>query len=248
MKTVLSIAGSDSSGGAGIQADLKTCEAFGVFGMSVVTVLTAQNTQGVSGIYEISPVFVKEQIETVLDDIKPDAIKIGMLFSNEIIDVVKSIIKELDIPIVFDPVFISKAGSKLLNDDAIENLRSMIELASICTPNLFEANQLFGNNLQNLSLCTSAILVKNQIKDGKSLDILYKDTIQKVFETEYLDTSNLHGTGCSFSSAIAANLALGYDLEEAIAISKQFIYNAIKNAPHIGHGKGPISHRKGIQE
>ena len=137
MEVALTIAGSDSSGGAGIQADLKTFEAFGVFGCSALTVLTAQNTTGVTNIQEVSPSFVKEQIEAVLKDFDVKVIKIGMLFSNEIIDVVRDSIKDLDLPIVFDPVFISKAGSKLLNDDAVENLKSLFEYSTITTPKSF---------------------------------------------------------------------------------------------------------------
>ncbi len=255
MKIVLTIAGSDSSGGAGIQADLKTFEAFGVFGCSALTVLTAQNTQGVSSIQEISPEFVQEQIQKVLEDFELSAIKIGMLFSNEIIDIVRETIKDLNIPIIFDPVFISKAGSKLLNDDAIENLKSLFPYANIITPNLYEAKELFDYDLLNekaineISKLPCKVVIKNDIikKDNEdfSMDTLFDKENKKVFYTKLVSTDNNHGTGCSFSSAIAANIALGKSLEEAIRISKEFIYQAILNAPNIGHGKGPIAHKKG---
>jgi len=255
MKVVLTIAGSDSSGGAGIQADLKTFEAFDTFGCSALTVLTAQNTQGVTNIQEITPSFVQEQILRVLEDFDVSAIKIGMLFSNEIIDIVRETIKDLDIPIVFDPVFISKAGSKLLNDDAIQNLKSLFEYVDIITPNLYEAKALFDyetldkNAIEQISKLPCKVVIKNEIikKDNEdfSADTFFDKTNKKVFYTKLIKTSNSHGTGCSFSSAIAANIALGKSLEEAIKISKEFIYQAILNAPNIGHGKGPIAHKKG---
>lgn len=244
MKVVLSIAGSDSSGGAGIQADLKSFEAFGLFGTTAITVLTAQNTEGVSDIYEVNPLFVKEQIKAVLKDFDVAAIKVGMLFSNEIIDIVRDIIAQLDIPIVVDPVFISKAGSKLLNDDAIENLKTLFPYATVITPNRFEAEALFGNSFENQPY---TILVKHEtIEDNESfysVDTLYNKNEKYHFKTSSLDSDNTHGTGCSFSSAIAANLALGKSLKESIELSKNFIYLGIKNAPNLGNGKGPIAHK-----
>jgi hydroxymethylpyrimidine/phosphomethylpyrimidine kinase len=255
MKVVLTIAGSDSSGGAGIQADLKTFEAFGVFGTSVITVLTAQNTKGVTDIFPINPQFIKSQLEAVFDDFDVAAIKIGMLFSNEIIEVVRDFIKNLDIPIVFDPVFISKAGSKLLNDNASDNLKSILPYVYVTTPNLFEAKGMFGyefassDSLENIINAPCAVLVKNHITEinnhQRSVDTLYQGREKSVFDTPYRESSNTHGTGCSYSSAIAANLALGKTLEESVQISKKFIYLSIKNAPNLGGGKGPISHKIG---
>ena len=255
MKVVLTIAGSDSSGGAGIQADLKTFEAFGVFGASVVTVLTVQNTKGVRSISEVEASFVKDQLEAVYDDFEVSAIKIGMLYSNDIIDVVREFIKDLDIPIVFDPVFISKAGSKLLNDNAVENLKSIIPYATVVTPNLFEAKEMFGyefansDSLENIFSLDTPILIKNHIQEinlhNRSVDTLYNKREKRIFDTPYRETNSTHGTGCSYSSAIAANLALGKTLEDSIQISKKFIYLAIKNAPNIGGGKGPIAHKIG---
>ncbi|WP_321315385.1 bifunctional hydroxymethylpyrimidine kinase/phosphomethylpyrimidine kinase [Halarcobacter sp.] len=257
MKTVLTIAGSDSSGGAGIQADLKTFEAFGVFGCSALTVLTAQNTKGVTNIQEVPASFVREQIQTVLDDFEISAIKIGMLFSNEIINTVREIIKDLDIPIIFDPVFISKAGSKLLNDDAVENLKTLFKYSTIITPNLYEAKALFNydkldeESIKKINNLPCKVVIKNDKvqKDEKllSIDTLFEDKEKKVFYTKLIDTTNTHGTGCSFSSAITANIALGKSIEESIKISKDFIYYAVKNAPNIGHGMGPIAHKKGFE-
>jgi len=252
MKVVLTIAGSDSSGGAGIQADLKTFEAFGVFGTSALTVLTAQNTKGVTDVSPVAVEFLKAQLDAIEDDFEISAVKIGMLFSNEIIDLVREFIKDLKIPIVFDPVFISKAGSKLLNDDAIENMKSILPYATVATPNLFEAKGMFGyepsaDTKQITSPC--AVVVKNHIVQTaevkESVDTLIVADEKINFTSPYIDTNNTHGTGCSFSSAIAANLALGKSLQESVEVSKDFIYKAIVNAPNLGHGKGPIAHKKG---
>lgn len=258
MKVVLTIAGSDSSGGAGIQADLKTFEAFGLFGTSVITVLTAQNTTGVRSIEEVSVPFIKEQIQAVLDDFDVAAIKIGMLFSKEIIEAVGEIISELKIPIVFDPVFISKVGSPLLQEDAVQAMKQLFKYATVITPNMHEAEQLFSYKneddavtLAALNAAPCPVLVKHTVEEsGKgtlSVDQLFADGKRELFSSPMLETKNLHGTGCSYSSAIAANLALGKSLSEAIATSKEFVYKAILNAPDIGHGAGPINHKAGIQ-
>lgn len=253
MKVVLTIAGSDSSGGAGIQADLKTFEAFGLFGTSVLTVPTAQNTAGVRDIQEVNPSFVKEQIEAVVEDFDVAAIKIGMLHSKDIIDVVKEAIKDLKMPIVLDPVFISKAGSSLLKEDAVEAMKELFEFATILTPNRYEAEALFGyeyNNpesLESITKAPTAVLVKNHVLDtpeGKvSLDQLFLGDKVVAIQTPYLETTNLHGTGCSYSSAIASNIALGYSLEKSVQRAKEFINLALESAPKIGNGPGPINHK-----
>ncbi len=255
MKTILTIAGSDSSGGAGIQADLKTFEAFGLFGASAITVLTAQNTQGVDAIQSLPASFVKAQIQSVLNDFDICAVKIGMLYSADIIEVVKELISDLDVPIVLDPVFISKAGSMLLQDDAIASMRGLFKYATVITPNRYEANALFGSeqdgldSLEQIQQLQVPVLIKNHVYKAEnktlSVDELYFGEERKVFESEHLDTTNLHGTGCSYSSAIAANLALGNSLEESIAIAKRFITEALRHAPTIGNGPGPINHKKG---
>lgn len=253
MKVVMSIAGSDSSGGAGIQADLKTFEAFGVFGTTAVTVMTAQNTCGVSDIFELSADFVKAQIEAIAKDFDIAAVKIGMLYSKEIVAVVREFIAALNVPVVLDPVFISKADSKLIRDDAIDEMKTLFEYATLITPNTHEARVLFGYkfgdtpSLKEVHEQKCPVLIKNHILElpngPVSIDQLFFKHQKRVFQTPLIDSNNTHGTGCSYSSAITANLALGYPLEESIEIAKNFIYNAILHSPNIGHGAGPINYK-----
>ena len=255
MKVVLSIAGSDSSGGAGIQADLKTFEAFGVFGTTAITVLTAQNTTGVDQIVPMNASFVKKQIEMVFEDFDVAAIKIGMLFNKEIIEMVGDVIKELDIPIVLDPVSISKAGSPLLEDDAVKAMRGLFDHVTLITPNQHEAYAFFGyrygdtKSLEMIQELDTPVLVKHHVIELDermySADQLYFDHHKRVFQSPFVESSNLHGTGCSYSSAITANLALGHSLETSISVAKKFITHALKKAPNIGNGPGPIHHKKG---
>lgn len=251
MKVVLTIAGSDSSGGAGIQADLKTFEAFGVFGTSAITVLTAQNTTGVQDVFPLPVDFIAQQIHSVLNDFDVAAIKIGMLYDTDIIRMVTKLIEPLNIPIVLDPVCISKAGSPLLKDDAIDALRELSRKVTLSTPNQHEAYRLFDykseitDSHQALTSHTVPVLIKHHVTQTISTDILYIGGQKQIFTSQLLDTNNLHGTGCSLSSAIAANLALGYSLEAAIDRSKRFITQAIRTAPSIGHGCGPINHKAG---
>lgn len=255
MKVALTIAGSDSSGGAGLQADLKTFEAFGVFGASALTVLTAQNTTGVRAIEPVPPAFVEAQIRAVLDDFDVGALKIGMLYDTPIIETVRKLISGLDIPIVLDPVFISKAGSSLLKPDAVDALKSLFEHVTLITPNRYEAKALFGyehgdtDALADIMAAPCPVLVKHQVVElpdvRRSVDQLYSGHHKLIFQSELIDTTNLHGTGCSYSSAIAANLALGHPLDEAIAIAKRFITEALRHAPAVGHGPGPVNHKAG---
>lgn len=251
MKVVLTIAGSDSSGGAGIQADLRTFEAFGVFGTSAITVLTAQNTTGVQGIHPIPTDFVIAQIKSVIADFELSAIKIGMLYSKELIQAIHTLIEPLSIPIVLDPVCISKAGSPLLQDDAIDALRELSKIVTLSTPNQHEAFRLFGyksgdtDSLSQIISHPAPVLVKHHVMNTISADLLYSGRQKRVFTSQIVDTTNLHGTGCSYSSAIAANLALGLTLEEAIERSKRFITQSLQSAPQIGHGPGPINHKAG---
>lgn len=252
MKVVLTIAGSDSSGGAGIQADLKTFEAFGVFGTSAITVLTAQNTSGVQALFPVEPTFIKQQIQSVLTDFDVAAIKIGMLYDEAIINVVLEMIKPLKIPIVFDPVFISKAGSPLLKDEAVDALKNLFEHVTIITPNQFEAKALFNYNvnseLEPATLPACALLIKHHLINNSSVDKLYVDAMLHLIESPLINTTNLHGSGCSYSSAIAANLALGNSLETSIRIAKTFISFALQTAPNIGHGAGPLNHKEGARQ
>ena len=255
MKVVLSIAGSDSSGGAGIQADLKTFEAFGVFGTTAITVLTAQNTTGVQQIVPLDVSFVKKQIEMVFEDFNVAAIKIGMLYNKEIIEMVVDVIKDLDIPIVLDPVSISKAGSPLLEDDAIKAMHELFAHVTVITPNQYEAYEFFGykqgdkKSLEVIQELNTPVLVKHhvvELSEGSfSTDQLFFGHHKRIFQSPLIESSNLHGTGCSYSSAIASNLALGHSLEQSISIAKKFITHALRKAPDIGEGPGPIHHKKG---
>ncbi|WP_373032546.1 bifunctional hydroxymethylpyrimidine kinase/phosphomethylpyrimidine kinase [Sulfurovum sp.] len=255
MKVVLSIAGSDSSGGAGIQADLKTFEAFNVFGTTAITVLTAQNTTGVEQIVPMDASFVRKQIEMVFKDFDVAAIKIGMLFNKEIIEMVANIIQDLDIPIVLDPVAISKAGSPLLKDDAVKAMHTLFNNVTLITPNHHEAYAFFGykhgdkKSLEVIQSLTTPVLVKHYAvelaEDRFSVDQLYFQHQKRVFQSALIETSNLHGTGCSYSSAITANLALGHSLEKSVSIAKKFITHALIKAPNIGYGPGPINHKVG---
>lgn len=256
MKTVLTIAGSDSGGGAGIQADLKTFEFFGVFGCSAVTALTAQNTCAVTGIYPVDKDFVKKQIETVLDDFKPAAIKIGMLFDTAIIETVDKILqdKDIKIPVILDPVAVTNAGDKLLQDDAVEALKSLFKRVTLITPNkkelkLFlnlkhdiDANHIYTRCFEIRKKLGVDVVVKNFSEAGRSVDYLLQKEGLKKFESARIDSSNTHGTGCSFSSAIAANLALGKSLDDSLQRSKDYIEKAIAKAPDIGKCGGPIRH------
>lgn len=251
MKVVLTIAGSDSSGGAGIQADLKTFEAFGVFGTSAITVLTAQNTTGVQALFPLPVPFIQQQIQSVLDDFDVAAIKIGMLYDAEIITMVQAMIAPLDIPIVLDPVCISKAGSVLLKDDAIEALRKLSGHVTLSTPNLHEAYRLFGytmgesDSLASLIAHPKPVLIKHHVMHTVTADLLYFGHQKRIFTAPLIDSTAAHGTGCSYASAITAGLALGLSLENSIQNAKSFITHAIAHAPLIGQGASPIHHKAG---
>lgn len=245
MKVLLSIAGSDSSGGAGIQADIKTAEAFGVFATTAITALTAQNTTGVRSIEPISIKFLHDQIDMIVKDLPINAIKIGMLFNEKIINSLKPFLAEIKIPIVLDPVFLSKAGASLLEDSAIEAMRDLFTYATLLTPNQHEAKALFGESLDVKAPCP--VLIKHFTTKYESHDTLfYPNGKTTTFKTPKLETKNLHGSGCSFSTAIAANLAIGFSLEESISRAKNFIYNAIYHAPNLGNGPGPLGHKNGV--
>lgn len=251
MQVVLTIAGSDSSGGAGIQADLKTFEAFGVFGCSAITVLTAQNTTGVQAIHPLPPAFVVAQIDSVLGDFEVAAVKLGMLYSAEIIEAVAVMVEELAIPVVLDPVCVSKAGSPLLQEEAMVALRALCRRVTLSTPNLYEAYRLFGykGHETDLIRCLDGhptpVLIKHHVAETMCADLLHWQGQTRVFAADLIATTNEHGTGCSYSAAIAANLALGLELVEAITRSREFISEAIRQAPAIGHGRGPIHHKAG---
>lgn len=257
MKKVLTIAGSDCSGGAGIQADLKTMTAHGVYGMSVITALTAQNTTGVYGILDSTPEFVGQQMDCVFQDIVPDAIKIGMVSRKEIIREISRKLKEYKGKnIVADPVMVSTSGSRLLAEDAIEALTTeILPLASLVTPNIPEAELLSDMKITNKRdmekaaeriagrLNTeTAVLVKggHQIEDAS--DCLFYQGKLVWFFGERIDNPNTHGTGCTLSSAIASNLALGFDIEESIRRGKEYLTGALRAELDLGKGSGPLNH------
>lgn len=262
MKTytrTLTIAGSDSGGGAGIQADLKTFSALGCYGMSVLTALTAQNTQAVTDILAVPAAFIAEQLKAVLSDIGTDAVKIGMLHTPEVIRQVAETLTEFEVTnIVLDPVMVAKSGDKLLQDEAIDALRSyLLPIASIITPNLPEASVLLGRPVETESdmypaavdlakLCPGAILVKGGHLDTvESTDLLYiSGSEQHQFQTERIPTNNSHGTGCTLSSAIAAGLAKGLSMVEAVGAAKAYLTQALQAGAgyRLGHGHGPVHH------
>ena len=253
----LTIAGSDSSGGAGIQADLKTFTSLKVYGQSVITSLTAQNTLGVSSIYDMPAGFVESQIDAVMEDIGCDAVKIGML-SN--IDIVKSVSNKLDqyniTSSVLDPVMVSKSGSKLLSDDAVSELvDTLIPKCLVVTPNIPEAETITGSDIKDLTGmknaaekiknlgCGYVFLTGGHLEESDfSTDILFDGNNFKQYQTERVKTRNTHGTGCTVSSAICAYLARNYGIEDAIEHSKNYIFQAISNNINMGKGDGPLNH------
>ena len=257
---VLTIAGSDSGGGAGIQADLKTFSALGCYGMSVITALTAQNTTGVTGIHAVPPSFVAQQMAAVMDDIGVDAVKIGMLFSAELIESVAESLKRYGVnTIVLDPVMVAQSGDKLLQDEAIEALKeALIPLATIITPNLPEAEVLLDRNIDGeediqkaasalAELGSKSVLIKGgHLETSESSDVLYINNGERfvVLPDERVQTQNIHGTGCTLSSAIAAHLAKGLDIESAVRNAKKYIAKAIRAGAgyRIGQGSGPVHH------
>jgi hydroxymethylpyrimidine/phosphomethylpyrimidine kinase len=259
--SVLTIAGSDCSGGAGIQADLKTFSALGCYGMSVITALTAQNTLNVDAIHAVPAEFIGQQIDAIFSDIKVSAIKIGMLHSVDIIKIVASKIKTFpnNIPIILDPVMVAKSGDTLLKNEAIEFLHEkLIPLVTIITPNLPEAQLLLKKKIESRDdfqraakeLCQGAlqaVLIKGGHLQGDNCsDCLYVESTDKIhwYEAERIKTKNTHGTGCTLSSAIASFLALGYDLYEAVAKAKAYLSEAILAGSKfiLGHGYGPVQH------
>ena len=255
MKHLLTIAGSDSSGGAGIQADLKTFAALGTYGMSVITAVTAQNTCGVTMVQNIDEKVVEAQINAVFDDIRVDAVKIGMVSDKQIIKKIAARLNFYKPPIiVVDPVMVSKSGYRLLAPDACETLiKELLPIATLVTPNLPEASVIVGYEVNNkedmlraakdiIDLGAKSVLMKGGHLDDSADDLLYNGTEEKWFTGERINTKNTHGTGCTLSSALAANLALGLSLLEAVRVSKEYITAAIENSLDIGSGCGPTHH------
>ena len=255
MKTALTIAGSDSSGGAGIQADIKTMTANGVFAMSAITALTAQNTTGVTDIFETTPHFLAEQLDAVFTDIYPDAVKIGMVSSAELIGTIADKLQEYSAShIVVDPVMVATSGSKLLRDDAVDALTArLLPMAEVLTPNIPEAEILSRMSIKNAADMEKAaqtisekygcaVLCKggHQINDAD--DLLWRSGAGKWFRGRRIDNPNTHGTGCTLSSAIASNLAKGYDLDTSVERAKAYISGALAAMLDLGHGSGPMDH------
>lgn len=255
MNTALTIAGSDSCGGAGIQADIKTMTAHGVYAMSAITALTAQNTTGVSGIMEVTPEFLGEQLDRVFEDIMPDAVKTGMVASSELIKVIAFKLKQYNAKnLVVDPVMVATSGSKLISDDAIGTLKNeLLPLATVITPNIPEAEVLSGMTIKSQEdMITAAkkinealgcaVLCKggHQINDAN--DLLYREGEAVWFNGKRIDNPNTHGTGCTLSSAIASNLAKGENLDEAVRHAKNYISGALGAMLDLGKGSGPMNH------
>ena len=257
MPRALTIAGSDSGGGAGVQADLKTFTALGVYGMSAITSVTVQNTEGVFGVYDLPPEVVYNQIKVVVEDIGVDSAKTGMLSNTEIVLAVARAIRDLRIPnLVVDPVFRSKSGDPLLRDESVEVLvREIFPLALVVTPNVPEAEVICGDRirkLRDMELCAKKILELGPkavvIKGGhleteKAIDLFYEGGTEfHYFVDDRVKTKNTHGTGCTFSSAICALLARGEDLKTAIRKAKDYVRVAIEKNPGLGRGHGPLNH------
>ena len=259
MKTALTIAGSDSSGGAGIQADIKTMMANGVFAMSAITALTAQNTTGVTGILEVSPEFLKEQIDCVFTDIRPDSVKIGMVSSSGLITAIAEKLKEYHAEnIVVDPVMVATSGAKLISDDAVATLKEkLLPAADILTPNIPESEVLSGMQVkteedmikaaETISTKYHCVLVKGGHQLNDANDLLYRDGSYRWFHGKRIDNPNTHGTGCTLSSAIASNLAKGFSMDESVERAKEYISGALGAMLDLGGGSGPMDHGFDIQ-
>jgi len=255
MKKALSIAGSDCSGGAGIQADIKTFSAHGVFGMTVITSVVAENTFRVTDYQDIRPDIIKKQIDDVFEDIVPDAVKIGMLSCRETMLAAADKLKEWKpLNVVIDPVMYAKNGCALMEMASIDTLISeVLPLADVLTPNIPEAEKISGMTIKTsddmkeaakkiLSMGCRAIVIKGGHKEGDASDILFDGKDFYEFSAKRVETKHTHGTGCTFSSAIAANLSLGFSINESVERAKKYINTAIANAPGLGKGNGPVHH------
>ena len=260
MKTAMTIAGSDCSGGAGIQADLKTMTMNGVYAMSAITALTAQNTTGVRAIQESTPDFLKQQIDAVFEDIYPDAVKIGMAASSELIRVIADRLKYYDAKnVVIDPVMVASAGSSLMKQNAVQTLiTELLPISTLVTPNIPEAQVLSGMSIRNKDDMIAAakqmgdsyhcaVLLKGGHSINDANDLLYADGELHWFEGKRIDNPNTHGTGCTLSSAIASNLAKGFTLTESIQRAKDYISGALAAMLDLGEGSGPMNHAFDLQ-
>lgn len=255
MRTALTIAGSDSSGGAGIQADIKTMISNGVYAMSAITALTAQNTTGVTGIMEATPEFLADQLDNIFTDIYPDAVKIGMVSSGALLHVIAEKLQEYKARnIVVDPVMIATSGARLISEEAVEVLKnSLLPMAALVTPNIPEAEVLSGRKIvtpEDMIKAAAligetyhcAVLCKGGHQLNDANDLLWKEGGYRWFRGERINNPNTHGTGCTLSSAIASNLAKGYELESAVERAKKYISGALAAMLDLGKGSGPMDH------
>ena len=260
MKTALSIAGSDSSGGAGIQADIKTMTMNGVYAMSAITALTAQNTTGVMAIQESTPLFLKQQINAVFEDIYPDAVKIGMVASSELIRVIADRLRHYDAKnVVIDPVMVATSGSALMKNDAVQTLNEeLLPVATLVTPNIPEAQVLSGLTIESKTDMIAAakkigesfhcdVLLKGGHSVNDANDLLYINGELIWFGGKRIDNPNTHGTGCTLSSAIASNLAKGFTIAESVQRAKDYINGALCAMLDLGKGSGPMNHAFNLQ-
>ena len=258
MKTALTIAGSDSCGGAGIQADIKTMTANGVYAMSAITSLTAQNTCEVRDIMDVSPEFLSIQLDMIFDDIFPDAIKTGMLSNSRLIDVIANTISDRQARnIVLDTVMVATSGAKLISDDAVDTLKKrLIPLSDIITPNIPEGEVLSGIKIMSIDDMKKAaeyigktygcsVLLKGGHSIEDANDLLYSDGCFEWFKGKRINNPNTHGTGCTLSSAIASNLAKGYDMASSVRYAKEYISQALEVMLDLGKGSGPLDHTLG---
>ena len=259
MKTALTIAGSDCSGGAGIQADLKTMTMNGVYAMSAITALTAQNTTGVIAIQESTPDFLKQQLDAIFDDIYPDAVKIGMVASSELICVIADRLSYHKAKnIVVDPVMVATSGSSLMKTDAVQTLtEKLLPIATLVTPNIPEAQVLLGKTIESKEDMLSAakfigdtygcsVLLKGGHSINDANDLLYANGEVVWFEGKRINNPNTHGTGCTLSSAVASNLAKGFDLSESVQHAKEYISYILSAQLDLGKGSGPMQHNLGL--
>ena len=255
MRTALTIAGSDSSGGAGIQADIKTMMANGVFAMSAITALTAQNTTGVEAILNATPEFLGQELDCIFTDIYPDAVKIGMVSDKELICMIAAKLKQYDAKnVVVDPVMVATSGARLISEDAIEILKAeLFPLAKILTPNIPETEELTGMKITSAADMEAAakkisetyhcaVLCKGGHKLNDANDLLWSEGKGRWFSGKRIDNPNTHGTGCTLSSAIASNLAKGFDLETSVERAKDYISGALAAMLDLGKGSGPMDH------
>lgn len=256
MYTALTIAGSDSSGGAGIQADIKTMTTNGVYAMSAITALTAQNTTGVTDIMEVTPKFLEEEIDSIFTDIRPDAIKTGMISSSELIEVIADKLTEYKAEnIVVDPVMVATSGARLISEEAIDTLKQrLLPLATVITPNIPEAEVLSEMEIKSEEdmekaakvICEKfgcGVLLKGGHQLNDANDLLWQKDAEPVwFHGKRINNPNTHGTGCTLSSAIASNLAKGYDLQTAVKYAKNYISGALAAMLDLGKGSGPMNH------